>query len=165
MAGHVIRKKDGRWSNALLKWYEGKTLGHNTTTLHWEHDMEAWLKYKLFDDYRTWQQIAINADEWAKVRTQYAEDWPSNTFTSHKNKRQQYKSRICIFTGEATDVAKVYKKEDTTRIQNRSEHLRVIPTPGKTKIIKIVLKRLKGHDDTVILNAPTPVVHLADGAL
>ena len=52
MAGHVIRKKDGRWSNALLKWYEGKTPGHNITTLQWEHDIETWLKHKFLDDHR-----------------------------------------------------------------------------------------------------------------
>ena len=53
MAGHVIRNKDGRWSNAILKLYDGKTTGHNTTTLHWDHDIEAWLKYKFLDDHRT----------------------------------------------------------------------------------------------------------------
>ena len=44
MAGHVIRKTDGWWSNALINWYEGKPVGKNTTNQYWEHDIEAWMR-------------------------------------------------------------------------------------------------------------------------
>ena len=78
MAGHVMRKTDGRWSNALLKWDEGKMQGHNTTTLYWEHDIEVWIKRRFPDDHSTWQQLARNAEQWTKLRNEYAEDWPNN---------------------------------------------------------------------------------------
>ena len=87
MAGHVMRKTDGRWSNALLNWNEGKTQGHNTTTLYWEHDIEVWIKKIFPDDHSTWQQLAKNADQWTKWRDEYAEDWPSShsRTTSHND--------------------------------------------------------------------------------
>ena len=87
MAGHVMRKIDGRWSNALLKWNEGKAQGHNTATLYWEHDIEVWIKRRFPDDHRTWQQFTINAEQWTKLRNEYAEDWPNNQGTDiyHKN--------------------------------------------------------------------------------
>ena len=98
MAGHVMRKNTGRWSNALLKWYDGKTHGRNTITLHWEHDIEVWLKRKFPGDHRTWQQFALNAEECAKLLNRYAEDWPSNTFTEYKLKKHCDKDQSCIFT-------------------------------------------------------------------
>ena len=87
MAGHVMRKKDGRWSNALLKWNEGKAQGHNTTTLYWEHDIEVWIKQRFPDDHRTWQQFTINAEQWTKLRNEYAEDWPNNQRTDIYHKK------------------------------------------------------------------------------
>ena len=143
MAGHVVRKKDGRWSNALLMWYDCKTPGRNTTTLHWEHDIEVWLKHKLPDDHRTWQQLALNADEWAKLRSQYAEDWPSNTFTDYKPKKQCDKDQPCVFTGEHVAVTKHQTKDAATRKQQINAHVITLPTPGRTIMITIVLKGTK----------------------
>ena len=63
MAGHVIRQTDGRWSNALLNWYDGKPVGKNTTNLYWEHDIEAWIKKRFPGDHSTWQQLAKDPDK------------------------------------------------------------------------------------------------------
>ena len=143
MAGHVLRKKDGRWSNALLTWYEGKTQGHSTTTLHWEHDIEVWLKRKFPDDHRTLQQFALNAEEWAKLRNQYAEDWPSNKFTDYKQRKQRDNDQSCIFTGEHAAITKHQTKDAATRNQKGNAHVITLPTPGRTRRITIVLKGTK----------------------
>ena len=119
------------------------------------------LKHKFPKDHRTWQQVAINADEWAKLRTQFAEDGPSNKFSGYKHKRQLSKNQTCIFTGQDRKVNTSYKKEDSTKMQKQKELLRVVPTPGKTKIIKIVLSRSSAHKDTCTSCAASPAVHLA----
>ena len=79
MAGHVIRKTDGRWSNALINWYVGKPAGRNTTNQYWEHDIEAWIKQKFPFDHSTWQQVAKDPDKLTKWRDEYVTDWPNKS--------------------------------------------------------------------------------------
>ena len=150
MAGHVIRKKDGRWSNALLRWNEGKAQGHNTTTLYWEHDIEVWIKQRFPDDHRTWQQLALNVEQWTKLRNQYAEDWPNNQFTriNHKRKYKKDQSNI-IITGELQTTSIPQGKVVGTDKQKEAAQSRLIPTPGKTRIITIVL-RSASHKETEV---------------
>ena len=150
MAGHVIRKKDGRWSNALLRWNDGKVQGHNTTTLYWEHDIEVWIKQRFPDDHRTWQQFALNVEQWTKLRNQYAEDWPNNQFTriNHKRNHKKDKSNI-IITGELQTTSIPHGKADGTGKQTEDAHSRLIPTPGKTRRITIVLKSTS-HKEAIV---------------
>ena len=146
MAGHVIRKKDGRWSNALLMWNEGKAQGHNTITLYWEHDIEVWIKRRFPDDHRTWQQFALNVEQWAKLRNQYAEDWPSNQFTRINHKQNHRKDQSNIITGEPQTTNVPQGKADGTDNQKGAAHSRLIPTPGTTRRLTIVLKSTSQKD-------------------
>ena len=79
MAGHVIRKTDGRWAKALINWYKGKPKGRNTTSHYWEHDIEAWMRQKFPLDHSTLQQLAKDLEKWTKWRYEYAAHWPSKS--------------------------------------------------------------------------------------
>ena len=158
MAGHVMRKTDGRWSNALLNWNEGKTQGHNTNTLYWEHDIEVWIQKRFPADHSTWQQLAKHADQLTKWRNEYAEDWPSNqrmdtyhklhkNVTSHSSRRQKQNRPSHQNPPEQAEAPVKIVPIDSV-LQDKSYdtdkhkgclHSRLIPMPGKRRRITIVL--------------------------
>ena len=155
-----MRKTDGRWSNALLRWNEGKTQGHNTTTLYWEHDIEVWIKKIFPDDHSTWPQLAKNADQWTKWRNEYVEDWPSSqhsdtyhtshkNITSHSSQRQVQNKLPYQCPPEQEDDKEPTKIAPIDRVlqskhydkdnQKGCPHSRLIPLPGGRRRITIVL--------------------------
>ena len=131
MAGHVIRKTDGRWAKALINWYMGKPTGRNTTKQYWEHDIEAWIKQKFPLDHSTWQQMAGNSEQWTKWRDEYAAQWPGKSTnsaneatdqsTKHRSKLEAKKTKEERATKDGLD--KVKGNTDTNQ-QNSEDHRR-----------------------------------------
>ena len=123
MAGHVIRKTDGRWSNALINWYEGKLVCKNTTNQYWEHDIEAWIKKRFPGDHSTWQQLAKDPDKWTKWRDEYAADWPNkprsitvtNTSVNH---RITHRAATEIKNQKATKEHQTDRSDSRTMLRN-----------------------------------------------
>ena len=163
MAGHVIRKTDGRWSNALINWYEGKPVGKNTTNQYWEHDIEAWIKKKFPGDHSTWQQLAKDPDKWTKWRDEYAADWPNkhrgtivtNTSVNQRSTNQRLDqtttSRPSTNKGNAdtevqrqtlTLVMERTEKDNHYQKDDQEDHTepKTVPVPGGRKRITILMK-------------------------
>ena len=99
--------------------------------MYWEHDIEVWIKQRFLDDHRTWQQFALNAEQWTNLRNQYADDWPNNQFTNTYHNK----------AGERHTTSTHKNKVDGTGKQKEAPHTRIIPTPGRPRRITIVLKR------------------------
>ena len=88
IAGHVMRKKNGRWSKALIRWYDGTITRGNPPTIDWDHDIRNCFRRKYRDDHRTWQEIAMNQNGWAAPRPMHAADWQSNRYKKNEQQGQ-----------------------------------------------------------------------------
>ena len=81
IAGHVMRKQDGRWSKALIQFEEGKNTTQGRPLINWDHDIRSWFHKRYSNDHRPWQDIAMNPNEWTALRLIYAAEWQNNRYT------------------------------------------------------------------------------------
>ena len=139
IAGHVMRKQDGRWSKALIQCYEGKITNGNPPTIDCDHDIRNWFHNKFPQDHRTWQETAMNSNEWAVLGPLYAADWQTNGYTKIENQNQR-SNNITIRLVEQTyrtkdKITRTHPNtaETTNDVNSKKESKRILWSTNRSR--------------------------------
>ena len=69
-AGHIARMTDDRWTKAILQWRPPKTRPTGRPPERWTNDIKRVAGI-------TWQQVAVDRDEWKRKGEAYIQQWIS----------------------------------------------------------------------------------------
>ena len=67
-AGHIARMTDDRWTKAILQWRPPKTRPTGRPPERWTNDIKRVAGI-------TWQQVAVDRDEWKRKGEAYIQQW------------------------------------------------------------------------------------------